>query len=588
MTRNILIIVCIITFIFSMRISISATIQEKKPEITVIYTTDIHGNFFPFDFIQMADAPGSYARVATAVDSIRNAVGTGNVLLLDNGDILQGQPTTYYYNFIDTTSPHIAADIFNYMDVSAVTIGNHDIETGHAVYDRWRKQLKAPVLAANAINRDTEEPYFQPYAIFDYGGIRTAILGLLTEAIPAWLPENLWSGIRFDSMEESAEKWVKIIKQKESPDVIIGLFHSGRDATKTTAGYVENAAMTTAINVDGFDAVLMGHDHSAFCDTITNKSGKIVHLLNPSNNAQNIGILTISKINDKFNIKSQLIDIRNISPSEKFLKHFAEQRKNIETFVRQEIAIISDSIFTRDAFFGPSAFMTLLHNLQLQISGADISMAAPLSFDCKIEAGNMSIADMFTLYRYENILSTLWLTGREIKDYLEFSYSLWIEDITNIDNKHLIKFAINNPTQENNKLKNPSYNFDSAAGINYTVDITKPYGQKISITNLSSGKPFDMDSVYTVAINSYRAGGGGNHLTEGAGIPAEELKSRVIKSTDKDLRYYLMELLREKKFIKPTINSNWRFIPEEIASKSIEVDREIMFIDENSRNQKHF
>ena len=582
MIRLILLFTYIVSITFPL--TTMALDQSQKQEATILFTTDIHGSFFPFDYIQMKECNGSYARVITAVDSIRKNKGDGNVLLLDNGDILQGQPTVYYYNFVDTASTHIAADIFNFINVDAVSIGNHDIETGHAVYDRWKKELKAPILAANIIDKKTNKAYFKPYTTFNRGGLKIAVLGLITPAIPAWLPENLWSGLFFESMESTAEKWIKIIQERESVDVIIGLFHSGRDATKTTAGYIENASMTTAMNVDGFDAVLMGHDHSTFCDTIINRYGHTVHLINPANNGLKLGSLTISKIANTINIKSELIDVSTIPPSERFLKHFQAQELTIKEFVDTEIAEITDSIFTRDAFFGPSEFMTLLHDLQLSISSADISMAAPLTFDGQISKGTMKVADMFTLYKYENMLTTLKLTGKEIKDYLEFSYSLWTNCIA--DGQHLIYFDSNKPTKENNKLKNPTYNFDSAAGIKYTVDVTKPKGQKINITTLSSGEPFRLESTYTVAVNSYRAGGGGNHLIEGAGITADELKRRVISTTDKDLRYYIIELLRNRKIITPHIDRNWRFIPEETVDSIIKIDRELLFGNDSSRIQK--
>lgn len=561
---------------------------NKQKKVTIAYTTDVHGNFFPYDFIRLQDAPGSYARVATAIENIRQQEGSENVVLLDNGDILQGQPTVYYYNYIDTITPHIASEIYNFMNVDAATVGNHDIETGHAVYDRVRRGSRTPILAANVIDKATGQPYFEPYTIISRGDMKIAVLGLLTPAIPAWLPENLWSGMRFDPMEETASKWIKIIKEKENPDAIIGLFHSGRDASKTTAGFIENASMTVARNVAGFDAVLMGHDHQTFCDTLHNVSGETVQLLNPANNAMNIGILTLFKNNPDEALKTEarLMDVSSIKPSEKFLEHFAKYKSDVDKFVNREIAQITDSIYTRDAFFGPSAFMTLLHDLQLQITGADISMAAPLTFDGSIAAGPLRIADMFTLYKYENMLSTLQLTGKEIKDYLEYSYSLWIQSPEQSNNPHLINFTSENPTPANNRLKNPSYNFDSAAGIDYTVDITKPKGERVEIKSLSDGRPFDLTSTYTVAVNSYRAGGGGNHLTDGCGLSPEDLKTRVITTTDKDLRYYLMKLVESRQRITPTIDRNWKFIPEEIAMPLIETDKELLFGKNSSKSQK--
>ena len=555
----------------------SAINTDNIVNTKIVFTSDIHGNFFPFDYINMKDAPGSYARVATAVDSIRNSVGTENVLLLDNGDILQGQPTVYYYNFIDTSSTHIAAEIYNYLNVNAATIGNHDIETGHDVYNRWRNQTKTLILAANAIDIHTNKPYFQPYEIFNCGGLLIAILGLITPAIPAWLPENLWCGIRFEPMEDSATKWMQMIQETESPDIIIGLFHSGRDASKTTAGFSENASLTTAININGFDAILMGHDHLPICSTVKNKFGNTVHLLNPGNNAIKIGVISLSGKKDDINIHSELIDISDITPNAEFMQHFSKHRENVMKFVTEEIAEITDSIYSCESFFGPSEFMTLLHELQLQISGADISMAAPLTFNGIISVGTMTVSDMFTLYKYENMLSTLRLSGQEIKDYLEYSYSLWIQEIVEVGQKHLMKYISKNPSIDNNNLINPPYNFDSAAGINYTVDVRKPYGKKINITTLSSGETFDLNKTYTVAVNSYRAGGGGNHLIDGAGIPYDELKSRVISSTDKDLRYYLMKLLRDKKKVYPHTIYNWEFIPAEIVKPAIACDRKILF-----------
>lgn len=564
--------------------STKSTIKPEKI-LTIAFTTDVHGNFFPYDFIKLKKEKGSYARIATAVDSIREREGKEKVILLDNGDILQGQPTVYFYNYIDTLSTHIAAEIYDYMNVDAATIGNHDIETGHAVYDRWRKQTKTPIIAANVIDSTTGEPYFEPYAVIERGGLKIAILGLLTPAIPAWLPENLWSGLSFAPMEESAAKWIGIIRERESPDLIIGMFHSGKDAEKTTAGYIENASLNVARNVEGLDAVLFGHDHIAFSDTVMNKSGKTIPVLNTANNAMNLGILEVFANGNGYKIIPGLIDVRDIEPSKQFMDKFSSQADDVTNFVNREIAVITDSILTQDAFFGPSAFMTLLHELQLEISDAEISMAAPLTFDGCIAAGSLRVADMFTMYKYENMLSTLNLTGREIRDYLEYSYDQWIQTVDNV-NPHLIKFADAKPSSKNNRLKNPSYNFDSAAGIEYTVDITKPFGQRINISAMSSGKPFEMEKTYRVAVNSYRAGGGGNHLTEGSGISPEELKNRVISTTEKDLRYYLIRLMEKRQIIEPSTEQNWRFIPGKIAEKAADLDRQILFGSNSSRNQK--
>lgn len=564
----------------------ASQIQDKPRHLTVVYTTDVHGNFFPYDFIRLQPADGSMARVAAYVENLRASDGEDNVVLLDNGDILQGQPTAYYYNYIDTAAVNIASAIYDFMHYDAATIGNHDVETGHPVYDKWKRQTSTPILGANVIDKATGLPYFNPYTIVHRGGLKIAVLGLLTPAIPAWLPENLWSGLEFLPMKETARKWIGIIKEKENPDIIIGLFHSGHDSSKSTAGYRENESLVVAREVEGFDAVLMGHDHQLYCDTVMTPGGHKVCVLNPANNAMNVGILDISEsAPGEFNIGCRIDDVTKLNPSQTYMARFSGCHSDVTEFVNRRISEISDSITTRDAFFGPSAFMTLLHRLQLEISGADISMAAPLTSDGVIAAGDMRVADMFTLYKYENFLCTLRLTGKEIKDYLEFSYSLWTDTISNA-NPHLIKYASHSPTPADNRLKNPSYNFDSASGIIYTVDITKPKGQKINIVSLSSGEPFVPDSVYTVAVNSYRAGGGGDHLTLGAGLSIPELKKRVITSTDKDLRYYLMKAIERRGRLEPEVENNWSFIPTDKAAEAIAVDRVILFGPKSSKNQK--
>lgn len=571
-------------------LSFSMASFPSETKITVAFTTDVHGNFFPYDFITLAPGEGSLARVSTAVDSLR-AANPGGVILLDNGDILQGQPTVYYYNFIDTVSPHIVPEIFDFMGYDAATIGNHDVETGHAVYDRVHKAMNIPWLGANVIDTLTGEPYLTPYTVIERKGKKIAVLGLLTPAIPSWLPENLWSGLRFDDMAATARKWIPIIREREHPDAIIGLFHSGHDASKTTGSVIENASMKVAAEVDGFDLVLMGHDHQRFLSEVVSPSGKKVPVVNPANNARSIGVIDFvfadtSSGKDSLSVVPKLLDVTAVSPSKSYLARFADRLSSVSDFVERQLGTVTDTLSTRDAFFGPSSFMTLLHDLQLEISGAQISFAAPLSFDASIVAGPLRVSDMFTLYKYENMLYTLKLTGREIKDYLEMAYDLWTAPVSDSEDSQLIRFASENPSLADNRLKNPSYNFDSASGIDYTVDITRPRGEKITITSLSDGTPFNPDSTYTVAVNSYRANGGGDLLTLGAGIPADELSSRVVRATDKDLRYYLIKAVEKRGVISPRVETNWRFVPEKLTSEAGRRSRHLLFGAGASRNQK--
>ena len=554
---SLLLLLCLLSFSQS-------NAADKLTTINIIETSDVHGNLFPYDFINRRPGKGSLARVATYLRQQRKK-HADNGIYIDNGDLLQGQPSIYYYNFIDTVSRHLAAAALNFMKCDVGNIGNHGIETGHAVYDRWIKDCHFPVLGANIIDRQTGKPYLKPYEIIERDGVKIAVLGMITPAIPCWLPEVLWQGLYFEDMEECARRWVKTITDSEHPDLIIGLFHAGQDGT-VLGEYKENPTLSIAQNIPGFDVLFFGHDHRRECRKVTNCRGDSVLLINPMNNAHWVSSVTISikKNNGKLvskTIEGHLEDIDNYDPDAEYLEAFSRQYNAIDSFVSRRIGSIDSTIKSSEAFYGPSAFIDLLHQLQLHISGADISFCAPLSPDAVINKGDILVADMFNLYKYENLLYVMSLTGREIKDYLEMSYSLWTRQISSPgDNFLLLRENTANDNSDTPQFLNPSFNFDSAAGILYTVDVTKPKGEKISIISMADGTPFSMDKAYKCAINSYRGNGGGDLLTKGAGIPKEQLSQRVLSSTERDLRYYLMEYIIKHGNLHPAPLNHWRFI----------------------------
>lgn len=558
-------------------LSLSAATREVK--LKLIETSDIHGNFFPYNFITQQDWKGSFARVHSYAQQERQTYGD-NLLLMDNGDILQGQPSAYYYNFMDTVSTHITAAMMNYMGFVVGNMGNHDVEAGHAVYDRWISQCQFPVLGANIIQVSDEQPYLKPYEIIEREGVKIAVLGMITPAIPTWLPETLWKGLYFADMEQTARKWMPIIQEKEKPDIIIGLFHAGKEARTVAGKYREDASAEIAERIPGFDIIMMGHDHRRFCGKIANAQGDSVLLINPANNGRTVGDveITLTLDGDKVirkSIQGKLADMDKLEPSLDFMKQFAPQYQAVEAFVSEKVGTFTETISTRPAYFGPSAFIDFIHSLQLDLTGADISFAAPLSFDAVIKEGDIHISDMFNLYKYENMLYTMELTGKEIKGFLEESYAIWTNQMKSADDHVLL--LTERKDGNGYTFTNPSFNFDSAAGIIYTVDVTKPAGQKVSIQSLANGEPFDLNRTYRVALNSYRGNGGGELLTKGAGIPQDQLKDRIISATEKDLRYYMIQYIREKKTLSPQPLNQWKMIPEDWTEKAAERDARLLF-----------
>lgn len=569
-------LICLMTLLGLGSLSAVHASQDGEVTLKLIETSDVHGCYFPYDFIRNKPMKGSLARVSSYVKEQREKYE--NVILMDNGDILQGQPVAYYYNYMDTISEHVCAAMLNYMKYDVGTMGNHDVETGHAVYDRWVRQCNFPVLGANIVDNKTGKPYLPPYQVIEKEGVKIAILGMITPAIPSWLPEQLWSGLHFEDMEDCARKWVKIIREKENPDVLVGLFHAGPEGNKLD-NVVENGSGNVAKSVPGFDVVFMGHDHTRRYEKIVNVEGDSVLLIDPANMSKVVSevTFTIKKQDGKVvskQVEGKLVNMDGYVPDADFLNIFSGAYETTMDFVSRNIGRIEHTISSKEAFFGPSAFVDLIHQLQLDITGADVSFCAPLSAYAEIKEGDICVSDMFNLYKYENLLYTMKLTGKEIKDFLEMSYALWTNQMQSSDD-HLM--LLNEEDNGFGRFKNPSFNFDSAAGIIYTVDVTKPQGEKIRIERMANGEPFDLNKTYRVAVNSYRGNGGGDLLTKGAGIPKTELAKRIVYSTDKDLRYYLMKRIEEVKVLDPKPLNQWKFIPEEWTVPASKRDYDILF-----------
>ena len=560
----------------------TSTALMAKPSKTVtlrfLETSDVHGAFFPYNFTERKPMKGSMARVSSYVKKQRQQYGK-NIILLDNGDILQGQPTSYYSNFVRTDQPNIAAEVINYLNYDAQTFGNHDVEPGHAVYDKWIKDVKCPMLGANIIDLKSGKPYVEPYAMLECDGVRIAILGMLTPAIPSWLHQNVWSGMRFENIIPCAKKWIKILKEKEKADVIIGLFHSGWDDGIVTDEYVEDVARECGEQVPEFDVIFFGHDHRE--RNVTSKAG--VLCLDPSCNAVKVAQATLTlqknkkgrwQVKDK---KGEIIDVTSEPVDEEYMSHFKSRIDDVRNFTEEQIGTFLTTIYSRDAFFGSSAFIDYIHRMQLEETGADVSLNAPLTFNTTIEAGPVYVSDMFKLYRYENHIYVLRMKGSEIRKHLEMSYNQWTNTMKSPDDHIMLLTEHSYFDKQRMGFKGLTFNFDSAAGIDYEVDVTKPEGQKVRILQFSDGRPFDENAWYKVAMNSYRGNGGGELLTLGAGIPADSLPGRIIWQSSRDQRHYLTEKIRREKQVNAQPLNNWHFVPEEWARPALERDRQIIF-----------
>ena len=315
--------------------------EEETVRVSIIETTDIHGVILPYDFIDMKPLNASLAHASSFFKLA--ARDRDAVFLFDNGDNIQGQPAVYYYNYVDTLSSHLMSDVFNHLAYDAGTVGNHDIEAGHSVYDRLRSEYHFPLLAANAVDIRTGEPYFSPYALIEKKGIKVAVLGLTTPFIPNWLPEELYSGIVFRDMVSTAELWMPIIK-KEEPDLVVGLFHSGWNRQNTSVHPMEeNGSAAVAYNVPGFDIIFTGHDHRVANETFINRAGDTLLILNGGSRAQNIAVAEVvfsfknNRKERKRKIWGNIVETSSLPPDDEFTEKFSLQREAVSNYVSRVI-----------------------------------------------------------------------------------------------------------------------------------------------------------------------------------------------------------------------------------------------------------
>ena len=567
--------------------------KDGEYAFKVLSTNDVHGRYFDQPYVGEG-VRNSLVSAAWYADSVRVADGKDNVILLDVGDFLQGDNAAYYYNFVDTSSEHLYARMSEYMGYDAVIVGNHDVETGHAVYDRVAKQLSMPFLASNALRAESDEasadnrssldakPYFQDYTIIRRYGVKIAVIGFTNPGIPGWLSPEIWEGMTFEELIPYAQQMVDQVRAKEKPHAVIVAVHGGAGTKEYDA--IENPGLALFSTLRDVDLVFCAHDHRPLA-----QSADSIAIVNAGSHCKYLGqgIINLSVKDGKVVSKSSDASLIAVNP-EKVDEHmkamFEPDFQAVKEFTLREVGELKVPLRTVDAYTGMSDYINLVHTLSLRSTDAQISIAAPLTYDGSVAAGTIVYNDLFTIYPYENQLFVLNMTGAEVKGLLEASYDNWVYTYSK-DNPRLLKVrnaADPRTGQKGWSFVSRSYNFDSAAGIVYEVDVTKVRGSRVNVLSLADGSPFSEDAVYKVAMTSYRANGGGGLLRDGAGISSEMVQERII-GRHKEIREILYDFITEHKVLDEELIRNydligsWKFVPENIADKALAKDIELMF-----------
>ncbi|MCF0177551.1 MAG: bifunctional metallophosphatase/5'-nucleotidase [Bacteroidales bacterium] len=506
--------------------------------ITVCATTDVHGHYFDSTYINPNQTESSLAKVSSYFKEVR--VADPDAIFIDNGDNLQGDHAAFYYNYVDTVSTHLLARIMKYMGYSAVVVGNHDVEAGHAVYDRFRSQLELPYLAANTpvVGSRRSAPYFGEYAILNAGAMRVALIGYTNPNIKSWIDPSLYSGYDIAPANlDDVQRLVDKVQRVHKPDAVILSIHAGTGTGE--AEDFENPALYLASKLKGVDLVLAGHDHSPVVKVVDNPDRKVA-FVNAGRHAASVGLCKITleykqgKVVGR-GVEPALVPMAQQPSDSEFNEIFYKDYIAVKDFTTQPVCTFEKEFNLADAINGPSAIVDLIHKVQLQSTSAQISISAPLSTNGVIEAGEMTFNDLFKIYPFENQLYTIKMTGRQLLGHLELSYENWIN------------------------RAGPTYNFDSAMGIDYKVVKSNKFGERVQISALSDGTQFSLDDEYIVAMNSYRAIGGGDLLRDGAGLNVDDPDSYTVAKYPQ-VRDLLYAYLVGVGTITPEIVGNWQFV----------------------------
>lgn len=572
-------------------ISCSKKESRKDADVTLIYTTDVHGQMLNYDFYQKKPGIESLSNVMSYVRKCREENPKG-VVLIDNGDLIEGCPSMYYYNYVAIRQEHLTTRVLSYMNYDVVNLGNHDLEGGEAVYyDHLKAGYSMSLLCANAIDTRTDEPMFMPYCIIERKGYRIAILGLITADVPHWVPLSKIPHLRFEGMQETANHWIPIIEEREQPDMIIGLFHSGREEVMLqddSGNDYADGAMITARNVRGFDALLIGHDHLVMTDTIINNFGDTIPVLQPANNAKELGRMDMHltqgiKANGhvRADIRMQRIPTAEIPADQDYDKTFEVEVEKINAFLDKSVEQPIAEMDGLKSLTGPSEIMDLIHAVQLSVSYADVSLASCMSSFSKIQGGTLSMRQLFSIYKYENQMTKMWMTGNEIRQFLEFGYGRQFNQMTS-SRDHLLNFKLkaNGDTimgRFGPELVTPQYNYTSAAGINYEVDVRKPAGHRVTIKSMADGSAFVPERRYDVVLSSYQAAGGGGFLRQGLGWNTSEIDRHTTITTVKDMRYFIQQYLQSMHTGKKTpLLGKWQVVPTAWWQANCDRDAELL------------
>ncbi len=509
-------------------------------DLIVLSTTDVHGRTRAFDYYtDSVETARGLTRAATIVDSIR-AANPGRVLLVDAGDLLQGNPFAYVAmkQFADSANPVIAT--MNAMQYDAAAIGNHEYNYGVPYLERAVSQARFPMLSANTFKPDGSLK-FKAWTMVERQGVKIGLIGATTPGVMVWDAENVKGRVTVSDILPGVRKAVGDAKAAGASIVIVTV-HSGLNEpasydTVTTGLPSENVAGRIASEIPGIDLVVYGHSHKEQPDL---RIGSTL-LVQPKNWATSVGVahLTVNRVASAWRVSSsrgEVIQSRGHAESPEILSVTSNTHAATRAYANAVIGTTAVAWRGDSARLMDTPLIDFINEVERKAAGTDLASSAAFTLDASLPVGPITVARIAQLYPYDNTLRAVRITGKQLREYLDYSSRYY----TRIQNGYPVT-----------DREVPGYNFDIVSGADYTIDLTKPLGSRVTSLTFK-GKPVTDTDTFTMALNNYRqTGGGGFAMLKDA---------PVIYDKQEEIRQLLIDEVQKRKTIKPDdfFVQNWR------------------------------
>ena len=527
-------------------VSQSSSDGATRVQVTILGTTDLHGNLDPIDYYTNKPDNRGLAKIATLIKGVRRE--QQNVVLIDSGDTIQGSPLESFHARKNNQPPDPMMLAMNSLKYDAMAVGNHEYNFGLKVLEKARSEAQFPWLSANTYDSATGKTHYKPYLIKEVAGVKIGILGLTTPGIPSWDNAQNFKGLEFHEPLLEAQKWVPILRQQEKVDVVVIAMHMGLEEDLRTGepnpGQVihENEAIAIAEQVPGVDLIFMGHTHREVPSLVIN--GVLLTQANHWGRHLARADLYLEKGGSSdwhiYAKSARTIPTDDkVQPDPEIVKLIEPYDKETQAWLGRVIGESPDELTAKEARFRDTAILDVIQKVQLEAGKADVSMVASFNLDARIAKGPVTVRDIAGLYVYENTLVVLEVTGQQLKEALEHSAKYFQPYVPGKSLAELV----------NDKI--PTYNFDIAEGVTYDLDISKPIGQRIQNLRFR-GEPLKPDQKLRLATNNYRVNGGGGYTMY--------KDAPVVYRSSEEIRELIIDWVERHKTIPVEPNNNWKIV----------------------------